>query len=519
MNIPRTKLKKTFMRRIETVVGENNFSLKDTDRLNYCRDANFRAAIQAHYSTFENLPALVVWPQTADQVSAVLKLCREHKFAVTPYGGGSGVCGGAIPYNGAVIMDTKKMNRVLHLNKDKLVVEAQTGILGLTLEHHLNRNGCTLGHFPASILSASLGGYLAARSAGQQSSKYGKIEDMTLDVEFVDACGRIHQTADVSRSSGLDFTQMIVGSEGTLGVITRARLKIFPKPQHRVFQAFSFVELKDGVEALHRIMQTGMKPDVLRLYDPADSLLAFAHLSGPTGKVFDLSRIVPAGLKKYLPDMTSSVFKLLIRSHRVVNDLTCYLNMGCVLVVMLEGHKKIILEELNIIRNICTGMKAKNLHAALAENWHRHRYSVSYQVSKLFNNGAFADTMEAATTWDNVMNLYEGVTGRLKLHALVLAHISHVYSHGAAIYFTVVAPLKGLDASLKNYDEIWQTAMDAVQEFGGVLSHHHGIGRLKRSHIRAEWGEAKHLYKNLKNYFDPENILNPEVLCAMNDKP
>jgi alkyldihydroxyacetonephosphate synthase len=509
MQIPQVTLPPKFMAEVKAIVGPNGFSCTTPDRLSYCRDANFRSAIQAHYSKFDNFPAIIVWPETNEQISQLIKSAGKNKIALTPYGGGSGVCGGAINYQGGMILDLKKMNRILRLDGDRLFVDVESGMFGQNLENELSRQGYTLGHFPSSIYSATIGGYLAARSAGQHSSKYGKIEDMVIDLEFIDGQGKVYQTSDVSRSKGLDLTQIIVGSEGTLGVITKSRLKIFPKPKTRIYKSYNFSKVEYGMEALRRIMQTGIKPDVLRLYDELDSLLMFKK----EGTGNDDVDVMPEFVKNAAAKIKSKMLKLVFKGPLVINELSRLSWAGCLLVVMLEGEPNIIEQQLSIINSICIDMNAKDLGQGLSRHWHKHRYSVSYKASKLFTDGAFTDTMEVATTWDNLERLYNGVISRLKKHCLVLAHISHVYNEGAAIYFTMVSPLTGLKSSLKKYDAMWQISMKAAQDFDGVLSHHHGIGRLKKQFIREEWGHARAVFDQLKAYFDPNNILNPEVLA------
>lgn len=514
MQLPPCELKKSLFVALDNIVGPDGYSIKDTDRLSYARDSSFRAAIEAHYSANPVLPAIIVWPKTTEQVSQIIKCAVKYKLAVVPFGAGSGVCQGAMGLAGALVMDMKKLQRFLRLDEERLFCEAEAGIQGLHLENELQRKGYTLGHFPSSILCASLGGYLAARSAGQLSSKYGKIEDMIIDLEFVDGTGAIHKTSDVSRSRGMDFTQAIVGSEGTLGLITRARLKVYPLPEHRIYRAFSFPKLYYGMDSLRRIMQTGIKPDVLRLYDELDSALIINKKTDNLLKLQEDSSSfsIPKPLQSFLSYFKSKALNLAFYGHRLVNEGAKMSWYGCILVVMLEGHPKIIDRQMQIIQRICQDMSAKDLGEDLAQFWHRHRYSVSYKAPKLFSEGAFTDTMEVATTWDNLDILYNGVRNALKGSCLVLAHISHVYEQGAAIYFTFVAPLTGLKSSLKSYDRIWQKALSTVQKYGGVISHHHGVGRLKASHIREEWGEARVIFDKLKTFFDPEGILNPGVM-------
>lgn len=507
------KIKKSLIVSIEAIVGRDGYSVSDRDRLSYSRDANFRSAIKAHYGSHEEFPGVIVWPRSTVELAQLIKLANRFGVAVTTYGGGSGVCGGAmIGTASGMVLDVKRMQRLLRVDEERLFVEAECGIYGLQLEKELERKGFTLGHFPSSILVATLGGYLAARSAGQHSSKYGKIEDMVIDLEFVDGKGEIHRTAEISQDRGFDLTQAIVGSEGTLGIITRARLKIYPQPAARRYRAIRFQKLEYGVEALRRVMQSGLQPDVLRLYDELDSMLIFSKSKTSAKSAGLLTPLIPASFKDTLADLKSRFMSLAFHSHRVLNTVGKFATSGCLLVVMLEGHPAIIEKQMDIITVIAKAMGGIEVGEEPARHWHEHRYSVAYKAPKLFQEGAFTDTMEVATTWDNLMALYHGVHDAISPLALVLAHISHVYNDGAAIYFTFVSPLTGLSRSLKSYDRIWQTALSATQKHGGVISHHHGIGRLKSRYIRKEWGEAVVIYEKLKEFFDPNGVLNPDIL-------
>jgi alkyldihydroxyacetonephosphate synthase len=514
MQLPALELKKTLFTHLDNIVGPRGYSLRDADRLSYSRDSNFRAAIQAHYSHFENFPAIITWPENTKQVEMLVKTAIKHNLAITPFGGGSGVCGGAVPRTGGMVIDLKRMNHILRIDEDRLTVEAEAGIHGLQLEKDLNRHGHTLGHFPSSILSATLGGYLAARSAGQLSTKYGKIEDMIIDLEFVDGQGLVHQTSDISRNQHVDFTQAIVGNEGTLGLITKARLKIFPMAEKRLLRAVSFKSLSYGIDAMRRIMHTGLKPDVMRLYDELDTTLMFSGAKPKKMSLPDLPGLSEARntIESALNYGGRYLKPWLYKFPRLVNTLGGLSWHGNVMILMIEGTSRQAERTLQIILGICQDMSARDLGEDLAQHWYEHRYSVAYKATTLFKEGAFTDTMEVSTTWDNLTNLYRGVTTALKGQCLVLAHISHVYTDGAAIYFTFVAPLSGLKSSLKLYDKIWQKALSVTQKQGGSISHHHGIGRLKKNHIRKEWEDASAIYLKLKSFFDPNAILNPDVL-------
>lgn len=512
MNHQSRSLKRGFLVKLEAILGKEAYSLAERDLLSYSRDANFRSAIKAHYSEYEETPQVIVWPNSTIQVSQLIKLAKQYQIPVIPYGGGSGVCAGAMSPegNGGILLDLKRMQKLLRVDEKRLFAEAECGIYGLQLEKELERRGFTLGHFPSSILVATLGGYLAARSAGQLSSKYGKMEDLIIDFEFVDGLGRIQKTSNVNLTKGLDMTQAIIGSEGTLGIITKARFKIFPKPAEQIFRAFRFPKIEYGMEALRRIMQTGMKPDVLRLYDELDTLLMLSKKSAEIPS--PITKFIKQKVKETTEPLKEKIMKAAFRAHRLINTFANFSNSGCVLIVMLEGDLRLIQTQCDLIEKICKDMDAKADSSTIAHHWYEHRYSVAFKAPKLFQDGAFTDTMEVATTWSNLENLYHHVIKAMRSHALVFAHISHVYAEGAAIYFTFVIPMTGLSSSLKKFDFIWQKALQAVQEQGGVVSHHHGIGRLKSAFIRQEWGNAIKVFQKLKDFFDPNEILNPNVL-------
>lgn len=506
----RRKTKMDLKRFLTDLLGDEQVSDKQTDRLCYARDSNFRSTIQAHFHQTEPGPELIAWPESVQQISQIIGFAAKSKVPIVPYGGGSGVCAGATPVAKAITLDLKKLNKILNIDKEQGVAEVQAGMLGLTLENELNRKGFTLGHFPSSILTASFGGYLAARSAGQLSSKYGKIEDMVLGLEFVDGTGQIIQTKRNFFSDEFDLTQAIVGSEGTLGIITKAWVKVYPLQKHKEYLSYSFESIEQGIKTLKDIMQSGIKPDVLRLYDEIDTAMALSKSKGKKQSrlPMPLSLISEDVIKK----IKSKVMTLAFHGHRLLNEAARFSPLGCMMVVMLQGEKNLIEAQKKIIHKICKKNDGNPRGIKPAQTWEAHRYGVSYKASKLFRDQAFTDTMEVATTWDNLPRLYHNVINTLKPHCLVLAHLSHSYKDGGAIYFTFVTPLKNLEKSLIKYDEIWELAMRTVQDSGGVLSHHHGIGRLKKGHIREEWEDAVPIYESFKTVLDPHKILNPGVL-------
>ncbi|MBI4412321.1 MAG: FAD-binding oxidoreductase [Deltaproteobacteria bacterium] len=504
------KLKKHFLDHLEAIVGPDGYSVKNLDRFNYSRDSNFKSTIRIHHSALEPLPDVIVWPKDTRQLQALVRLAIRTKMPMIPFGGGSGVCGGTIAETGGMIVDMKKMYRLLKVDSANLLATAEAGIMGYTLEKELQRKGYTLGHFPSSILCASLGGYLAARSAGQNSTRYGKIEDMVRELEVVTGQGEIVQTRDVENGDGLDLNQIFTGSEGTLGFITRAVLKIYPLAPCQAFRGLRFKNMKTGIEAVRRIMQTGLKPSVVRLYDEIDTLLFMGYKKNKG--ITEVVKGLASPLKKLF--MSTSLWGAL-SAPKLVSPVLQHLPTGCLLILMHEGVERLVREEQKIIMEICRDLGAEDLGEEPGRVWHEHRYSVSYKASPLFHSGAFIDTIEVATTWDKMEALYSAMLKAMSSHCLVMAHLSHAYPEGGSFYFTFLASLGGLKKSEALYDLIWDKGITACQETGGVISHHHGVGRLKKKYVDREWGGGAALYRRFKDYYDPHGIMNPGKLIEL----
>ena len=217
-----------------------------------------------------NRPGAVVWPERAEQVSQLLELSRAEGFRVVPFGAGSGVCGAVLPDERTIVIDSKRMLG-FRIDRDAPVVHAGAGVLGLTLEQELAKSGYTAGHFPSSIVCSTVGGWVAARGAGQCSSRYGKIEDMVAGLDCVLGTGDF--VAMRRRRSGPDLVPLVTGSEGTLGFITEVTLRLHPAPRQRRFLAYSCASIESGFDVLRTMLQAGLRPEVARLYDPIDSVL------------------------------------------------------------------------------------------------------------------------------------------------------------------------------------------------------------------------------------------------------
>jgi alkyldihydroxyacetonephosphate synthase len=457
-------------------------------------------------------PDVVAWPADVEQVAAIVKFAAENQTVVVPFGAGSGVCGGTVPVRGGIALDLKKLTGPLKIDLPARTAEAGAGMNGQRFEEVLNAEGATLGHFPSSIYCSTVGGWLAARSAGQLSSRYGKIEDMVLSIEAVDGTGAILRTLD-GPSAGPDLTQLLVGSEGTLAVITSARLRIWPRPRRQWLRGVKFPSVQDGMHALRALMRSGLRPAVARLYDPLDTILA--------GKSGGATLTVPQPLKWVAEGAQAEALKVALKAPMLLNRLVDALPAASLLILGFEGDSGLELdEEGEAALAICRGEKGHDLGPAPGEKWLANRYKISYRQSPLFSAGAFVDTMEVATTWDRLDALYGNVRRAVQSHAFVLAHFSHAYLEGCSIYFTLIGwaaepsgdPEGDLEDAESRYDACWKAALTAVADSGATLSHHHGVGMAKQVFLPREHGEGMRQLRALKKAFDPHGILNPGKL-------
>ena len=404
-------------------------------------------------------PDAVAPPSDAPETAAVLAACAEAGVPVTPAGARSGVCGGAIPVHGGVVLDVRALAGLRSVDDLSLVADVGAGTLGHALETELRAaHGVTLGHRPQSIGISTVGGWLACRSAGQYSTRYGKIEDMVVGLDVALADGRLVTTGGAPRAAtGPDLTQLFVGSEGTLGVITGARLRVHPAPEAEERASYRFASFPLGVDACRRILRRGATPAVVRLYDPAESEQAFRQA-------------------------------------------------GSLLVVLDEGDRRLVDATMAMVAEECAAAEA--LGPGPVERWMAHRDD-THDVEELARQGIAGDTMEVAARWTALPSLYDDVTSALRAvegTVWASAHLSHAYLDGACLYFSLAGRGDGW------YVAAWDAAAAAALAHGASLSHHHGVGLAKARFLSAALGPAHGVLADLKRALDPAGLLNPGKL-------
>ncbi len=455
-------------------------STAEADLLAVAHDAWPRHLVRLAQGERAALPEAIVWPESSEEVQQVVVAARALGLTLVPLGAGSSVVGGATPGPGQVVLDLKRMQRVREIDVSARTATAEAGILGELFAQALARRGFTQGHFPSSMYCSTLGGWIAAKSAGQFSTRYGKIEDQVLGGVVVLGDGTLlSQRAAPVRSPEFDA---LIGAEGQLAVWTEATVRIHPLPEAQAWRGFD-LRMERAVAALESVLTGGVTPSVVRLYDPLDSLL---HRRGRSHGV-------------------SRTARLAARWPRTARFLAGLAPNRCRLVVGVEGEAQRVAAEMRHIVETVLREGGRDLGEEPGLAWYRRRYAISYEQSRAFRAGLLVDTMEVACTWDRVMSVYAAVRTAVRAAgALIAAHISHVYVEGAAIYFTLVFPLAwGTSA----YDRVWRAALKAASEAGANVSHHHGTGRLKAEVLAQALGGATRTLAEVSQRFDPGRVL------------
>lgn len=441
-------------------------SVDPAERSEASRDWWPLAMIWALDNQLPGRAAVVARPATDQEVADVLAVCDDARLPVTAAAGRSGVCGASVPAHGGVVLDLTALTGIRDVDDTSLVADIAAGTFGDHLEAELrSSHGLTLGHWPQSVALSTVGGWVACRSAGQLSNRYGKIEDLVVGLDLALASGRRITTGGAPRAAaGPDLTQLFVGSEGTLGVVTSARLRLRPAPEVEGRAAFGFSSWEAGMDACRRILRRGGTPAVLRLYDAIES-----DRSYQTG------------------DVTN------------------------VLLVLDEGDPVTVETNMALVEAECG--EAERLDESLVERWMGHRNEVA-ALESLVQNGFVVDTMEIAAPWSRLDAIYHATLDALRSIDGVRAasaHQSHAYPDGACLYFTFAGrPTDGDRDAL--YRRCWDLGTTAVLDHGGALSHHHGVGWNRSRFVPDALGDAHDALAAVKAALDPNGILNPGKL-------
>jgi len=448
-----------------TILSPRKVSKKFVDLVSYSHDYWPISLLWFLEGRLPALPDIVVFPESTEDVVKVVKYAYENNIPIYPYGGGTGVLGGAVPEYGGIVIDTKRL-RHIKIFKEDLYVEVGAGINGMILETYLNKEGYTLGHFPQSLYASTVGGWISTKAIGQFSTKYGGIEDMLLGLEAVLPTGEVLLLRPDPRAAiGPDLKKLFIEAEGLFGIVTKAYLKIHPYPRKRIFISFASETLEDALNSVRNILWRGARPAVIRIYDKVETLKWFHMKKKAKGKIGTI--------------------------------------------IILEGDEKLVEAEKQIVEEEFSN--AEPMGEEPVKYWLDKRFDVR-ELPEYAPLGIVIDTIEVAIPWskavalyNDVINAIRGVEGTL----IAYAHASHFYSQGVCFYFIFGGlPPKG-SSPTEYYEKVWKAAMEATLKHGGAISHHHGIGRMRAKWIKEYLGDtAMNILKKIKRAIDNKAILN-----------
>ncbi len=482
---------------LRAIVGEENVRDGHSERVAHAAGRGYLDLVRLRSGEPEGAPDVVVLPGSHEQVRAVIELCARTSLAVVPFGGGTSVVGGVEPLRGAhegvVALDMRRMAAVVELDRGSLTVAVEAGIRAPALERHLAAHGLTLGHFPQSYEYVSLGGCAATRSAGQASSGYGAIEKMIMGLRLAAPAGDIKLQAVPATAAGPSLRQVLIGSEGILGVISELSLRVRAAPGKRVYEGVFFEDFSAGVQALRTLAQQHATPDVARLSDEPETRMSLA-LAGTGGVKGRLGRAYLAA-----------------RGY----------GEGCLAILGFEGEAQDVAARrkraLALVRQ-CGGLPVGR---SPGETWLRGRFTAPYLRDELLTHGVMVETLETATQWSNVGRLHGEVARAIAdalsvcgTPGLVMCHVSHLYETGASLYFTFIAARRS-DDEIGQWRTVKEAASGAIVRNRGTITHHHAVGRDHAPWMGQEVGDTGlAALRALKRELDPHGIMNPGKLLA-----
>lgn len=475
--LPASGLGEEALDALRAVLGDGAVLTDDATRRLRTRGKSTPDLLRARTGDLADAPDVVVRPGSHEDVVAVLAWAVEQNVAVVPFGGGTCVTGGLAArrdgFNGLVSLDLVRLDRLVSVDPVSMTAVLQPGMRGPAAEAALAEHEMTLGHFPQSFEFASIGGFAVTRSSGQSSAGFGRFDDMVVGLRVATPIGELVAGSSPANAAGPDLREVVMGSEGTLGVVTEVTVRVRPVAVEKVYEAWSFPTFADGAEAMRRLAQERILPTVLRLSDEAETMVNLASQSDIGG-----------------------------------DGVT-----GCLMIVGHEGAS--VAAGRARVTELLISLGGTDLGEERGVAWVAGRFHAPYLRDSMLDAGVLVETLETATFWSNRDHLYTSVKAALEASlgqgALVLCHISHVYETGCSLYFTVAA--RQGDAPLEEWLAAKAAASDAMIEAGGTITHHHAVGTDHKPWLAREIGPVGvAMLRGLKDAVDPTGILNPGVL-------
>ena len=477
----------------DAVGAVNVFSSKE-DRLRHASGRGYVDLARMRAGTLAAAPDAVVMPADAEALRRVLDVCSSEGIAVVPFGGGSSVVGGVEPLRGdhrrLISLDLGALREVA-IDRRSLTARLGAGLRGPEAEAALGREGLTLGHFPQSFEYATIGGFAATRSAGQASSGYGRFDSLVTSVRLLAPSGDIETLATPHTAAGPALRELVIGSEGVLGVIPEVTVRVRPAPTVRHYEAWIAEGFEAGAEIVRALAQGPGLPTIVRVSDEEETQGSLA-LSGPrgtTGRLFD----------GYLG----------LRKRRG----------GALMIVGFEGDEESVARRRALTVRALRSGGAAYLGRAAGRSWEHGRYQGPYLRDTLMGMGAMVETLETSHTWSRLGELHDAVSAAIHgslatqgTPGLVFCHLSHAYADGASLYFTFISRARH-GAALEQWRQVKAAASEAIVGCGATITHHHAVGRDHAPYMAAEVGETGlDVLRAVKAQLDPAGIMNPGKL-------
>jgi alkyldihydroxyacetonephosphate synthase len=491
--LPPSRLSDDARARLVELLGEDNLRTDRESRLRHAGGKSYLDLLRRREGDASEAPDAVAAPGSSQETCALLGLCGDLGVVVVPFGGGTSAVGGLSgrdPFDRpCVTVDLRRMATLQSVDVPSSLVTVGPGMRGPALEEVLGRQGLTLGHLPESWEFATLGGYAATRSAGHASTGVGRFDDLVAGLTLATPSGVLELGHPPASAAGPDLLGLALGSEGTLGVITKLRLRVRPKPATAEYEGWSFRNWATGLAALQQLARHDLLPDVVRLSDP-DGTRATLLMAGGSG-----ARALRGTLRT--------------RRH----------GEGCLLVLGWQGLPTLVQARARAAGSVLRDNGAIRLGRRVGEAWRKHRFSAPYLRDRLLDGGLLVETLETAAPWSALPTVYDAVRGALResltgngRRPLVTSHVSHGYPTGASLSVTVIADRD--DAlPLQQWLSAKRAATDALLTAGGTLSHHHAVGAAHRPWLEREIGPlGVDVLRAVKERLDPHGICNPGIL-------
>jgi alkyldihydroxyacetonephosphate synthase len=488
--MPAPRLEDGVLERLRALLGPDAVKLDAYERAFHARGKSYPDLMELRSGRVDTAPDAVVYPETADQCLALAQLATAERLALVPFGGGSSVVGGVNPLagpecRGVLTVDMTRMARILEIDEESLTARVEAGIYGPALEEQLQARGFTLGHYPQSFEFSTLGGWIAPRGAGHQSNRYGKAEAWLAGAEVATPSGLWQTQAFPGSAAGPQWRDVVAGSEGVLGIITSATVRLHRVPEVKDYRAYLFMDFARAVGAVRALMQEGVPTAMIRLSDPDETFFYGGLQLGGEG-------------------MDPSV--------RV-----------CVMLAGHEGGAAQVEQERTRSRAVIEREGGAHMGAEMGERWYGHRFETPYLRDPMLDRGLGVDTLETCANWSRLMPLYDAVGGAIRgafeawpgrpgARAVCMAHISHCYRDGASLYFTF-GFVRDPDDPIGQWRAVKEAASDAIAANHGTISHHHGVGVDHLPWYAMETGPAGlDALRAMKRELDPHGVMNPGKL-------